>query len=176
MKCSKIVHGCEEYVELLNLADHIKSRHNCFTAVTNYVKGVERWESQNDFEGDSSCFRHYHHLQFNGNDFFTKLAYHDNLIHFWVYLVGTDEETNEYGFNIRLGSNKDGNELCYKSNRVCSLFTSQNLLFNGNSGHFVLSLSRSTVNGLITENFRGHLELEYKFEITKQVRYCNLYS
>ena len=112
-------------------------------------------------------------MQFNGNDFFTKLAYHDNLIHFWVYLVGTDEETNEYGFNIRLGSNKDGNELCYKSNRVCSLFASQNLLFKGNSGHFVLSLSRSTVNGLITENFRGHCELEYKFEITKQVNYCH---
>ena len=170
VKCSKIVHACTESVELLTLVEHVQSRHRCPTTVGNSVLGVELWGPQ---DSEESCFWNYHHLQYNGNDFFTKIAYKESLVYFWVYMIGTDEETKDYGYRISLGSSSDNtDELSFKGKQVCSLFTSGSGLLEGNYGSSVLAMNRSTVKNLTKYNSNGRCVLEYKFEIIKKV--CNL--
>ena len=135
------------------------------------VRGVELWESD---DSEDSCFWNYHHLHYTGNSFFTKIGYKDNLVHFWVYLVGTEEETKQYGYKVSLGSScSDNDELQYKGKQVCSLFTSVDSLLDGTSGSCVLSVNRSTVKNLLRVNSNGRYILEYKFEIIIKV---NLYQ
>ena len=167
VKCSKIVFACEEYVDLLKLTEHIKSRHKCTTITGSVVKGVELWDSENS---EGLCSWNYHHLEFDGNDFFTKLVYKGNMVYFWTYLVGLEEEAKNYGFVISLGSpSKNSDELIYKGGQVCSLFTSTDSLLDGTSESCVLALSRSTVKNLLTVNSNGRFVLDYKYEITKKV-------
>ena len=177
IKCSKVVYACEEYVELLKLVDHVKSRHNCSTTNGNRVKGVELWDS--DENNQDYCFWNYHHLQFDGNDFFTKIGYKDNMVYFWTYLVGVEEETKAYGFKIYLGSSSslqssskssDVDELKYKGKRVTSLFTSVHSILDGSAGACVLAISRPTMMNLLRFNSNGRKVLDYSFEITKKVR------
>ena len=176
IKCSKVVYACEEYVELLRLVDHVKARHHCSTTIGNRVKGVELWDL--DENSHDTCFWNYHHIQFDGNDFFSKIGYKDNLVYFWTYLVGIEEETKSYGFKVYLGANSslessfrssENDELKYKGKRVSSLFTSVDSLLDGSAGACVLALSRSTVLNLLRVNSNGRKVLEYMFEITKKV-------
>ena len=177
IKCSKVVYACEEYVELLKFVDHVKTRHNCSTTIGSKVKGVELWDI--DENNQDSCFWNYHHLQFDGNDFFTKIGYKENMVYFWTYLVGVEEETKSYGFKVYLGSSssldsssgsKDVDELKYKGKRVSSLFTSMHSLLDGSAGACVLAITRSTVMNLLRFNSIGRKVLDYSFEITKKVR------
>ena len=180
IKCSKVVFACEEYVELLKLVDHVKSRHNCSTTIGNRVKGVELWDT--DENDKDACFWNYHHLQYDGNDFFTKIGYKDNMVYFWTYLVGVEEETNLYGFKVYLGSSSSlesslrstGNdELKYKGKRVASLFASVHSLLDGSAGACVLALHKSTMMNLLRTNSIGRKVLDYTFEIVKKVTKFN---
>ena len=162
---------CNENVPMLQLADHIKSRHGCSTTVGNFVFGAELWDSE---DSNGSCFMNYHHLEYNEENFFVKVSYKENLIYFWVYMVGTDEDTKRYGYKVTLGSEDVADEIVYVGKQVCSLFTSVDCIIHGENGSSHLAIDKSTAKNLTKINSNGRRVLEYKFLIVEKV--CYLYT
>lgn len=166
LKCSNLVHGCDISIPIFRLRRHIQNKHgelldiqygNTYSGMEHRVKVCDEFV----WTWNSKSLKS---LIFNGQMFFMSSFKQQNIVHFWVYILETDEVAKRYMSEITLTPIEGEQEILFRGHCVHSIFNSKESVV---SNRVHLSASLPAID-LLTGGSSSHKkQLRYRFILSK---------
>ena len=115
-----------------------------------------------------------HHIRFDDNDFCAKATIRNGIIYFWMFIVGMDDEADDYAYKIHLGNTTSPNgqtdKIVYEGTAISSVFHLPESRIEDEHGSLPshMAISQSMADNLSETNSNGKQIMRYKFEIIKK--------
>ena len=166
IRCSTLIDGCEASMALSNLQNHLKNVHGELLDVYHCktFSGIERKVNLGDESYWRWDWKPLKAMFFNGQMFILTSLKDKNNVHFWVYILETDEVAKRYGCEITLKTICGKQEILFKGHCVHSIFHQKDSVVK-NRVH--LSISIHAFESLEWFNSISQKNLQYSFKLNK---------